>query len=351
MKIQAMIKKMAAMCLVALLCLTTVTGCGTNTKIVITTGLSGSQMFKIGSSVCTRSEIMVYLTTFYRQFASAYGTEMWNYDFGGTSLEDHVKDIVLSKMVQIKIMNMMAADRKLSLSEEEEEMAVAATDKYYQALSESLKREEKITREVVLKVYREYMLAVKVYRSITQSAEIEISDDEARTVTAQVLYLKNWKMKNDEKVPMSETELKKVENTARKVLSQIREGGDFEELALQYSDTKQIRNSYARGSVDPAFEELLFSLNTGEISDVVALEDGYYIVKCISTMDYEATQQNKLMLARKKKEEAFEQAYEEVAVDAPEQFQKKQWAKLRLKEEIHYTDADFFEIYHEMIRQ
>ena len=351
MKIQAMIKKMVAMCLVTLMCLTTVTGCGTNTRIVITTGLSGSQIFKIGSSVCTRSEIMIYLTTFYRQFAGAYGTEMWNYDFGGTSLENHVKDIVLTKMVQIKVMNMMAADRKISLSEEEEKMAVAAADQYYQALTETLKKEEKITKEVVLKVYREYMLAVKVYRSITQSAEIEISDDEARTVTAQVIYFKNWKIKNNEKVPMSEEERKKVENTARKVLSQIREGGDFEGLALQYSDTKQVKNSYARGSVEPAFEELLFSLNTGETSDVVTLEDGYYIVKCISTMDYEATQQNKLMLAEKKKEEAFEQAYKEVAVDAPEQFQKKQWERLTLKEEIHYTDADFFEIYHNMIKQ
>lgn len=350
MKIQAMIKKTAAMCLVALLCTATITGCGANTKIVVTTGLSGNQIFKIGSSACTRAEIMVYLTTFYRQFASAYGTEMWDYDFGGISLENHVKDIVLSKMVQIKIMNIMAADRKITLSTEEEAKAAAAAQEYYGALTETLKSEEKITEDVVLKVYQEYMLANKVYQSITQSAEMEISDDEARTVTAQIIYFKNWKIKNNEKVTMSESELQNVKSTAQKVLSQVREGENFEGLALQYGDGKQVKKSFARGSVEPAFEELLFSLNTGEISDVLDLEDGYYIVKCISTMDYEATQQNKLVLAEQKKEEAFEKAYEEVAADTPEQFRKRQWQRITLKEEIHYTDADFFEVYNRLIK-
>lgn len=350
MKIQAMIKKTAAMCLVALLCTATITGCGANTKIVVTTGLSGNQIFKIGSSACTRAEIMVYLTTFYRQFASAYGTEMWDYDFGGISLENHVKDIVLSKMVQIKIMNIMAADRKITLSTEEEAKAAAAAQEYYGALTETLKSEEKITEDVVLKVYQEYMLANKVYQSITQSAEMEISDDEARTVTAQIIYFKNWKIKNNEKVAMSESELQNVKSTAQKVLSQVREGENFEGLALQYGDGKQVKKSFARGSVEPAFEELLFSLNTGEISDVLDLEDGYYIVKCISTMDYEATQQNKLVLAEQKKEEAFEKAYEEVAADTPEQFRKRQWQRITLKEEIHYTDADFFEVYNRLIK-
>lgn len=350
MKIQTMIKKTAVLCLAALLCTAAITGCGANTKIVVTTGLSGNQIFKIGSSACTRAEIMVYLTTFYRQFASAYGTEMWDYDFGGISLEDHVKDIVLSKMIEIKIMNIMAEDRKITLSTEEEAKAAAAAQEYYGALTETLKSEEKITEDVVLKVYQEYMLANKVYQSITQSAEMEISDDEARTVTAQIIYFKNWKIKNNEKVAMSESELQSVKNTAQRVLSQVREGENFEGLALQYGDGKQVKNNFSRGSVEPAFEELLFSLNTGEISDVLELEDGYYIVKCISTMDYEATQQNKLVLAEQKKEEAFEKAYEEVEADTPEQFRKKQWQRLTLKEEIHYTDADFFEIYNRLIK-
>ena len=41
---------------------------GDNTKIVLTTGLSGNQVFKIGSETCTMPETMIYLTTFYNQY-------------------------------------------------------------------------------------------------------------------------------------------------------------------------------------------------------------------------------------------------------------------------------------------
>lgn len=351
MKIGIVIKKAIIICLIVGMSLTSVTGCGSHTKIVFTTGLSGNQIFKIGSSACTKAEIMIYLTTFYHQFAGAYGAEMWNYDFGGTSLEDHVKDIVMSKMVQIKMMNLMAADQKISLSEEEEKKVAKASEKYEKQLSEKLKQKEDITTDVILKVYREYLLANKVYQIITQSAEMEISDDEARTVVAQVIYFKNWKIKNKEKILMSEEEVQNVQKTARKVLSRIRAGEDFETLAIQHSDNNQVKHSFARGNVEPSFEELLFSLNTGEISDLIELDDGYYIVKCVSTMDYEATQQNKLVLAEKRKEEAFEKAYEEMSAGVPVQFRARQWKKLTLNEAVHDTDADFFEIYEEFMKQ
>ena len=80
-------KKTAALCLVALMSMSTMTGCQSDTKLVFTTGLSGNQIFKIGSTVCTMPEAMVYLTTFYNQYADIYGSEMCNYDFGGVSLE------------------------------------------------------------------------------------------------------------------------------------------------------------------------------------------------------------------------------------------------------------------------
>ena len=111
MNLKYITKKIAAVCLIAVLCMGGLTGCGNDTKIVFTTGLSGNQIFKIGSKTCTTPEIMIYLTTFYNQYVNIYGEEMWHYDFGGVSLEEHVKDVVLSKMAQIKITLNGADDR------------------------------------------------------------------------------------------------------------------------------------------------------------------------------------------------------------------------------------------------
>ena len=350
MNLKYITKKLAVAGLIGVLSLGCLTGCGKNSKLVFTTGLSGNQLFKIGSTTCTTPEIMIYLTTFYNQYVDTYGEEMWHYDFGGVSLEQHVKDVVLSKMAQIKIMTLMAEERGISLDEDEKTAVAIAAENYYALLEEDLKQKEKITEEIVKEVFAEYMLANKVYEEITESADMEISDDEARTVTAQVIYFKNWKMKNNEKVALSEAEVLSVLREAKAVVEKISEGESFESLAAQYSDDKQVVKNFSRGSVEKSFEELLFSMDEGDLSDIIEREDGYYIVKCISTMDYEATQKNKKVLADKRKQEAFSKAYTEIAVNTHSQFRDKRWEEIHLNEEIHNTDANFFEIYKEYVK-
>ena len=338
-------------CLVLSMTMTTLTGCGSNTKLVFTTGLSGNQLFKIGSTTCTMPEAMVYLTTFYNQYAETYGTEMWHYDFGGVSLEEHVKDVVLSKMAQIKIMNLMAKERDITLDSEEEKNVLDAAACYYNTLSEELKKKENITEETVRMVYREYALAHKVYANITEAADMEISDDEARTVTVQEIYLKTWKTKDGEKVSMTEAEMLQVENQGKQILERVKSEEDFLVVAAEVSDDKQLVKNYARGDVEESMEEILFSMDEGEIKGVIKSADGYHILKCVSTMDYAATQENKLLLAEQRKKAAFSEAYSEIAQNTHSQFRDKQWEKLTLSEEIHGTEADFFEIYEEYIKQ
>ena len=351
MKFRYIAKKLGLLALIGMLCFGGLTGCGKNTKIVFTTGLSGNQLFKIGSTTCTTPEIMVYLTSFYNQYVDTYGQEMWQHDFGGVSLENHVKDIVLSKMAQIKIMNLMAQERRITLDAKEKDKISEAAKVYYSLLSDELKETEKITMDVVENVFEEYTLANKVYTSITNASDIEISDDEARTVAVEFIYFRNWKYKNTEKVALNDSEKMKVLRTAKEVLSKINNGEDFATLATQYSEDKQVLKNYARGRVEPEFEELIFSMDKGELSDIKEFSDGYYIIKCVSTMDYEATQKNKIVLAERRMQEAFGEAYTEIASNTHSQFRDKKWDTITLNEEIHRTEANFFDIYQEYIKQ
>ena len=351
MKFRYIAKKQRLLALIGMLCFGGLTGCGKNTKIVFTTGLSGNQLFKIGSTTCTTPEIMVYLTSFYNQYVDIYGQEMWQHDFGGVSLENHVKDIVLSKMAQIKIMNLMAQERRITLDAKEKDKISEAAKVYYSLLSDELKETEKITMDVVENVFEEYTLANKVYTSITNASDIEISDDEARTVAVELIYFRNWKYKNKEKVALNDSEKMKVLRTAKEILSKINNGEDFATLATQYSEDKQVLKNYARGRVEPEFEELIFSMDKGELSDIKEFSDGYYIIKCVSTMDYEATQKNKIVLAERRMQEAFGEAYTEIASNTHSQFRDKKWDTITLNEEIHRTEANFFDIYQEYIKQ
>ena len=67
-------------------------------------------------------------------------------------------------------------------------------------------------------------------------------------------------------------------------------------------------------------------------------------------MDYDATQKNKVVLAKQRKQEAFSKAYNEIAIDTHSQFRDKQWDLITLNEEIHGTEANFFDIYDEYFK-
>lgn len=325
-------KKLAVVSLLGILSMGTLTGCQNQTKVVFTTGLYGDQIFKIGSMTCTMPEAMIYLTTFYNQYEEIYGSEMWTYDFGGVTLEDHVKEVVLSKLAQIKVMNLMAKENDIVLTGEEEKKVEEAAAAYMETLDPELAKAEEITEKTAKKVYLEYATANKVYTAITESAEMEISDDEARTVTVQEIHVNDLE-------------------TAKEALQKIRQGEAFETAAARYSEEKQVVKSYGRGSAEENLEEVLFSMDEGDVSSIIETSDGYVIVKCTSTMDYEATQENKLVLAEKRKKEAFLKAYREIAENTHSQFRDKRWEKVSMKEELHHTDANFFEIYKEYVKQ
>jgi hypothetical protein len=71
---------------------------------------------------------------------------------------------------------------------------------------------------------------------------------------------------------------------AKKVLREIRKGGDFSELAGKYSEDVSANSGgdvgfVERGKMVREFEEAVFSLRPGQVSDIVTTEYGYHIIK------------------------------------------------------------------------
>ncbi len=75
------------------------------------------------------------------------------------------------------------------------------------------------------------------------------------------------------------------EETAKEVKAKLNDGGDFAELAGEYSTDQGSKDSggelgyFGRGRMVPEFEEVAFSTKTGEISDIVKTSHGYHIIK------------------------------------------------------------------------
>ncbi|MBI3663580.1 MAG: peptidylprolyl isomerase [Acidobacteria bacterium] len=118
---------------------------------------------------------------------------------------------------------------------------------------------------------------------------------------------------------------------AAALLAQIHEGADFAQVAMDYSedpstsanggDLGYIPES-ALGQADPALKKTLASLRPGEVSPVVALRDGYRILKLIARespgqreLSDPKVQQSIRDALRNRKEQLLRSAYLSVARD------------------------------------
>ena len=110
----------------------------------------------------------------------------------------------------------------------------------------------------------------------------------------------------------SETVRAEKKKKAEEVLLLARkEGGDFAALAKEYSEgpTKERGGDlgfFPRGSMVPAFDQTVFSLQPGEISDVVETQFGYHIIKLeeirpASVRGYEEVRDNLAVTLKKQK--------------------------------------------------
>lgn len=319
-------KKAAAfLCILSLLA--GAAGCGKDFTVVLTTGLKKNEVFRIEKMSCTLPELMVYLTNLQNQYESVYGEEIWAAKAEGTSLEEEAREQVLAELAQVKTMALLAQEKEVTLDEKEEQRVSAAAAEYFGSLNETEIETLGVDQELIAQMYREYVLAGKVYRQIVENVNPEISDDEARTITVLAIRMEDGQ---------------KAQDVCRQAKE---EGADFEALADTYSEDTTVSYSFGKGEVEEAIETTAFNLGKDEVSDVIAAQDGYYILKCISTFDEAQTQLNKEKIANQRRNEAFNQEYDSFVNSLVRRLNEELWDSVTMIRDENVTTNSFFTVY------
>ena len=335
-----------ALCLLSMVFIMTFMGCNGDKTVVLTTGLSEDEIFKIESEVCTRAEIMLYLTNMQNVYENVYGPDIWDTDADGVPIEDSLKETVLARISRVKVLILLAEEQGVSLNKEEEQKAEDAGEEYFKTLSDEEIEVLGVTEELIVSMYEEYALADKVYHYLIQDVNPEISDDDARTITVSHILIRTFHVDLNGNVTLySDAAKEEALQRANEVLQLARDGEDFEQLVLMYNEDTSGSLSFRKGQMPAEYEEAAFNLATDEISQIVETEYGYYIIKCTNTFEREETDANKVIILGEQKEAAFQAVYEEFLGTLTGQLNQKEWGAVTLIEEPMVTTDSFFTIY------
>jgi len=88
-------------------------------------------------------------------------------------------------------------------------------------------------------------------------------------------------------VGKTDAEVDEIKKRAEDVLTQVKKGGKFEDLAKKYSEDPGSKDKggdlgwITQGQTVPEFEKTAFSLGSGQVSDLVKTQYGFHIIKVL----------------------------------------------------------------------
>lgn len=330
-------------------------GCGTekqdekSTKIVLTTGFEKDEIFQIEKKVCTMPEIMLYLMNTKNEYEEVFGEEIWEATQEGVDLQSQLKESVIAALARIKAMNLMAEKEGISLEEEELAKLAEIAEIYYASLTEEEIAALGVSRELIYEMYQEKALADKIYAYLIADINPEISDDEARTIKVAYIFFKTYHLdEKGNKQEFSEQSKKETYERAREALQKAKDGEKFDSLMNSYSDSEEHTMSFGKGTYPEAFEKVAFNLATDEISHIITTDDGYIILKCISTFDRDETDRNKLKIVEEKRKEVFDEEYSAFIQELTKTLNEKLWESVAFITEPQISTHTFFSLYTQM---
>ncbi len=301
-------------------------GCSIGGKeIVVTSGVGSKDVFKIGGDSCNQTEAKVYLANYQNIYGKSYGIDLWEQGFQKNKLKQYVKEVALSEMTKIICMDLLAEDQGIALTTEEKARIKDAAAKYYESLNEAELTYTGASESDIESMYEDYALANKVYQSLTQSVDEEVSDDEARIMEAMQIYVK-------------------TQDKADEVSAKLAAGEDFAAVASNYNQKPVIEITFGRGDLPEEVEKAAFELDNGAVSDCIQTDDGFYFIKCINKFNEELTDANKSNIVDAREKAAFDDVYEEFVSTLASNLNESVWENIPLVTDGSISTDSFFEI-------
>ena len=294
--------------------------------MIVSNTLTNRQVFRIGNVSCGLKEAKVYLVNYQNIYGTAYGLDLWQHDFGDSSLENYVKNITMQELAQVVCLDQLAKEKEMELSEEEKEKTAQAAEEYFASLTEEETAYMGVSESDIKEYYEHYALAQKVYHSLTKAVNEEVSDDEARVMEIMQIFVSD-------------------ESRANEIASRLAQGEDFATLANNYNELGSIQVNISRDDLPATVEEIAFQMENDEVSGKITVDGGFYFIKCLNKYNQELTEANKANIVGKREKEAFDDEYNGFVSSLSSNINEELWENLELETGSGMKTDTFFEVF------
>lgn len=337
-------KRILALSLVLMMALMVFAGC--KKEVVVEDLDYDAVVMTIGENEITLREMYFMLKwnqSTYQAMASAqFGDDWYEQDLTGEGpFGDYIKENIVTQMEEMYILCSNAEKYNVSLTEEElaeietvvSELMSSNTDEALGAMG--------LTEDIARKVTTNYTLWAKVYNEIIRDFDNTVTAEEAAQKTYSYVY-QPLTTTNDsgETVDMTTDEINQYYALLQLVKDDVEAGKTFDEAAEDYGFSTA---SHSFGKQDDgSFNDingLADELEVGEVSDIIPVEGGVFLLCLDSEYDEEATETARTTLASEKQVEQFEAIYEELKADITIELNEELWATCTFEQPVvAYTE-------------
>lgn len=301
-------------------------GCSVGgTKVFFASGCGWNDVFKIGGMACSQKEAKVYLMNYKNLYGVVYDTDLWSGDFDTETVEETLKEEVLQYLTRVYTLNVYAKGQDITLDAGEEDAMEQAAAEYYESLTQAERSYCGASQADIERMYRRYALAVKVYEQLMESVDEEISEDEARVMDANLIYVTD-------------------EARANEIEQSLAAGTSFSTLAQTYNELDQTSVSFGRGQYPEAVEQVAFSLENEQISGRIAVDGGFYFIQCLNKYNQELSEANKEQIITTRQQQALENITASLEEDRYCELNEGLWSRLHVEDGTELTTDSFFRV-------
>ena len=331
------LKKISAMFFMLALVMM-ITGCA---KIKFTTGLKDEEFAKCNGKIISTDIAQLILSEKKYAYENFFDNSIWGRLAEGVTLQEYAVSELKNTVSNLIYLIKLSEEYKIVLTEDENSRLLKAAEEY---VEDQNTNGFHASLDNVKEFYRYLLLAKKTFYAITSDVNIEVSRDDSRMILVQYVFISTMEYEDGRLVEYSDSRKKIAKRKAESLLEKMKSGTDIVALATSDSDDVNHTLEFGKGKYNKEFEDAAFSLEMGQISDVVETDYGYYIIKCINDNIENNTDKHKEEIILSMRRDAFSEKYKEYIYKQDIIFNKKYLKSLDMKK-INPSTGTLYDIF------